>query len=120
MDDGNVKQKAELLLEQYGRTGSLFPHNVVMMPVGDDFRYGHDVEWEQQYKNYKKLFDYINEHRDLYNTEVSFGVPSDYFIAVKERMRDFKTLKGDFFVYSDIFAEGRPAYWSGYFTTRPY
>lgn len=35
-------------------------------------------------------------------------------------MRDFKTLKGDFFVYADIFSEGRPAYWSGYFTTRPY
>lgn len=30
------------------------------------------------------------------------------------------TLRGDFFVYSDIFSEGRPAYWSGYFTTRPY
>lgn len=35
-------------------------------------------------------------------------------------MAQFPTLKGDFFVYSDIFSEGRPAYWSGYFTTRPY
>lgn len=35
-------------------------------------------------------------------------------------MARFPTLKGDFFVYSDIFSEGRPAYWSGYFTTRPY
>ena len=33
---------------------------------------------------------------------------------------DFSTLAGDFFVYSDIFSEGFPAYWSGYFSTRPF
>ncbi|KAK6617362.1 hypothetical protein RUM43_014371 [Polyplax serrata] len=120
IDDTNLKQKAELLLNQYGRTGSLFPHNVVLMPLGDDFRYEHDIEWDQQYKNYKKLFDYINNNSDTYKAEVVFGTPFDYFREVKERMKQFKTLKGDFFVYSDIFSEGRPAYWSGYFTTRPY
>lgn len=120
IDDENVRQKAELLLEQYGRTGSLFPHNVVLMPIGDDFRYDHDIEWEQQYRNYKKIIEYINRHKDVYNTQISFGTPKDYFMAVKERMRDFKVLRGDFFVYSDIFSEGRPAYWSGYFSTRPY
>ena len=29
-------------------------------------------------------------------------------------------LTGDFFVYSDVFSEGEPAYWSGYFSTRPF
>ncbi|XP_075213020.1 alpha-Mannosidase class II b [Lycorma delicatula] len=120
IDDENVKQKAELLLEQYGRTGSLFEHNVVMMPLGDDFRYDHDIEWDQQYRNYKRLFEYINQHKDIYNAEVKFGTPKDYFEAVKERIKLFKVLSGDFYVYSDIFSEGRPAYWSGYFTTRPY
>ncbi|XP_026680122.1 LOW QUALITY PROTEIN: alpha-mannosidase 2x, partial [Diaphorina citri] len=117
IDNENVKQKAETLLEEYGRTGSLFPHNTVMTLLGDDFRYDRDMEWDQQYRNYKKLFDYINSHKHIYNAEVSFGTPSDYFNAVRERMSSFKTLKGDFFVYSDIFAE---AYWSGYYTTRPY
>ncbi|PSN33505.1 Alpha-mannosidase 2x, partial [Blattella germanica] len=120
IDQYNVKQKAELLLEQYGRTGSLFPHNVVLMPLGDDFRFDHDVEWNQQYNNYKMLFDYINQNQDKYHAEVRFGTPSDYFAAVRERTQSFQSLRGDFFVYSDIFAEGRPAYWSGYFTTRPY
>lgn len=120
IDEDNVKQKAETLLEEYGRTGSLFPHNVVLTLLGDDFRYDRDIEWDQQYRNYKKLFDYINSHKHIYNAEVSFGTPSDYFNAIRERMSSFKTLRGDFFVYSDIFAEGRPAYWSGYYTTRPY
>uniref|UniRef100_A0A182TH94 Alpha-mannosidase n=1 Tax=Anopheles melas TaxID=34690 RepID=A0A182TH94_9DIPT len=116
----NIEAKADLLMEQYSRTASLFPHNVALIPVGDDFRYNKEKEMEQQYTNYKKLIDYINEHRSKYNAEISFGTPVDYFNAIRERYDRFPTLKGDFFVYADIFNEGRPAYWSGYFTTRPY
>ncbi|XP_077301599.1 alpha-Mannosidase class II b [Arctopsyche grandis] len=118
--DKNLKAKAELLLEQYARTGSLLPHNVALIALGDDFRYNHDIEFDQQYVNYKKLSNFINENKHIYNAEVVFGTPKDYFKAIKERYDRFPTLKGDFFVYSDIFTEGRPAYWSGYFTTRPY
>ena len=70
----NVKERSELLLEQYGKTGSLFPHNVVLVPLGDDFTYNHEVEWDQQYSNYKQLMDYINEND--YNAEVKFGTLS--------------------------------------------
>ncbi|XP_066258690.1 alpha-mannosidase 2 [Euwallacea similis] len=118
--DKNVKEKAELLLEQYAKTGSLLPHNVVLMPLGDDFRYNLREEFDQQYLNYVKLIDYINANKQLYKTEISFGTPSDYFNAILNRYDQYPSLKGDFFVYSDIFSEGRPAYWSGYFTTRPF
>ncbi|XP_053682330.1 alpha-mannosidase 2 [Sabethes cyaneus] len=116
----NIESKADLLMEQYSRTASLFPHNVALIPVGDDFRYNKEKEMEQQYANYKKLIDYINENRNKYKADIKFGTPKDYFAAVKERYETFPILKGDFFVYADIFNEGRPAYWSGYFTTRPY
>ncbi|CAH1102433.1 unnamed protein product [Psylliodes chrysocephalus] len=116
----NIKEKAELLLEQYARTGSLFPHNTVLMPLGDDFRYNVKEEWDQQYTNYMKLINYINDNRQKYKTEIMFGTPSMYFEEIVKRSSQFPTLKGDFFVYSDIFTEGRPAYWSGYFTTRPF
>jgi len=118
IDAANLKTRAELLLEQYGRTGSLLPHNVVLVPLGDDFRYNLPDEFDQQYNNYIQIMQYINSND--YHAEVSFGTLSDYFKAVRERQSKFATLSGDFFVYSDIFSEGQPAYWSGYYSTRPF
>ncbi len=120
INEQNIKQKADTLMGQYERTGSLYPHNVILVPLGDDFRYDHDIEWEQQYRNYRQLMDYINGHKEVYHAEVVFGTPNDYFQEVRNRVSEFPTLKGDFFVYADIFNEGKPAYWSGYFTTRPH
>jgi len=118
IDQGNLQTRAELLLEQYGRTGSLLPHNVVLVPLGDDFRYNNAAEFDQQYNNYMQIMEYINAHD--YNAKVTFGTLTDYFTEVRARMSKFNTLTGDFFVYSDIFSEGRPAYWSGYYSTRPF
>ena len=56
----------------------------------------------------------------MYYACFRFGTPSDYFDLARKRTTQFPTLNGDFYVYSDIFSSGYPAYWSGYFTTRPY
>ena len=120
IDSSNVQSRAELLLEQYGRTGSLFPHNVVLVPLGDDFRYNNAAEFDQQYDNYIQLMEFINKRQDKYYATVTFGNLTSYFTAVRERMSQFSTLQGDFHVYSDVFSEGRPAYWSGYYSTRPF
>lgn len=56
----------------------------------------------------------------FYYFKVVFGTLATYFKEVNKRSQQFPTLKGDFYVYSDIFSEGRPAYWSGYYTTRPF
>lgn len=119
----NLKERAETLLSEYGRTASLFPHNVAMIPLGDDFRFDHALEWDQQYRNYENLFDYVNSRPKEYDgARVRFGTLRDYFQLVRSRTteRELPSLAGDFFVYADIFSEGRPAYWSGYYTTRPY
>lgn len=118
--DENVEAKATLLMEQYTRTASLYKHNVALIPLGDDFRYNRDPEMGQQYTNYKKLMDYVNNNPDKFaGAHVGWGTPKDYFEEIRHRQRHFPTLKGDFFVYSDIFTDGHPAYWSGYFATRP-
>ncbi len=95
------------------QTGSLVPHNVVLVPLGDDFTYNNEVEFDQQYSNYKMLMDFINQSDEYDGAQVSFGTLTDYFEEVRRRTSSFGTLNGDFFVYSDIFSEGRPAYWSG-------
>lgn len=122
INDQNKQQKADLLMEQYGRTASVSPYNVALVPLGDDFRYDHDVEWDQQYSNYMKLLDYVNGNKDRYHgAEVSFGTPSDFFRALRDRSGNrLPSVRGDFFPYSDVYTEGRPAYWTGYYTSRPY
>lgn len=120
--DENVEKLADILVKQYQDTASLFTHNVALVLVGGDFTYNMDIEFEQQYVNYKKLIDFVNSHGERYkNAKLKFGTPTEYFEEISKRTNNkFPTLKGDFFPYSDIFSSGTPAYWTGYFTTRPY
>ena len=121
----NIDSKAHQIVEQYSKLGSLFPHNVALVLLGDDFRYNFEIEWQQQYTNYNYLMNYINSNGDKFdNTEVSFGTLNDYFEAVNERMpieqKNYPSLQGDFMPYADIYVNSEPNYWTGYYTSRPY
>lgn len=123
IDSGNIDRQAKLLLTQYQKKANLFRHGVVLIPLGDDFRYDRSVEWDQQYKNYQKLFNYINA-QDNWKVHVRFGIVQDYFDEVakvvvesgKSHREFFPSLSGDFFPYTDHDDE----YWTGYFTSRPF
>jgi Glycosyl hydrolases family 38 N-terminal domain/Alpha mannosidase middle domain/Glycosyl hydrolases family 38 C-terminal domain len=109
--DANVRERALLLLDQYKKKANLYRGNVVLVPLGDDFRYQTDKEAEDQYTNYQKIFDYINAN--VPGVQIQFGTLSEYF---KAAMGSFEPplLKGSFFTYSDVNQD----YWSGYFTSR--
>ncbi|CAK1552286.1 unnamed protein product [Leptosia nina] len=113
----NVGERASLILDQWRKKAQLYRSNVVLFPLGDDFRYDRANEWDHQYQNYEMLIDYINNN-DAWNTEVQIGTLNDYFKAVHEEMKlsDFPVLSGDFFTYADR----NQHYWSGYFTSRPF
>lgn len=109
--DQNVKERSKLLLDQYLKKSALYQSNVVIAPLGDDFRYQTLDEAESQYVNYQKIFDYINANVE--GVKIRFGTLSDYFEAVMGTF-DPPILKGSFFTYSDVNED----YWSGYFTSR--
>ena len=105
----NVAERGALLLDQYRKKSSLYAHNVVLAPLGDDFRYQTASEAEAQFTNYQQLMDWM---KDQPGVSIRFGTLKDYFEALPTF--DAPVLKGSFFTYADRDDD----YWSGYFTSR--
>ncbi|EFJ05441.1 hypothetical protein SELMODRAFT_228, partial [Selaginella moellendorffii] len=114
--DKNIEEKAAMLLDQYRKKSTLYKTNMLLVPLGDDFRYSSAAEAEAQFSNYQKLFDFINANSRM-KMDVNFGTLEDYFQALHGTgVTDFPALSGDFFAYADK----EDDYWSGYYVTRPF
>lgn len=116
----NIHKMAKYLYEQFRKKSTLYQYNTILVPIGDDFRYDSLHEWDEQYKNYNLLSNYMNSNKD-WNINVQFGTVADYFKLLNRKSKksnrpNFPTLSGDFFPYSDK----NMLYWTGYYSTRPF
>ncbi|KAL5104183.1 Alpha-mannosidase 2 [Taenia crassiceps] len=111
----NVRARAELLVDQYRKKAKLFKNgDVLLVPLGDDFRFLTSKEWNLQISNYQMLMDHINNNA-TYNMHIQFGTLSEYFdlLHSRSKLEDFSTFTGDFYAYADLDDD----FWSGYYTT---
>uniref|UniRef100_A0A0N4Z6W4 Alpha-mannosidase n=1 Tax=Parastrongyloides trichosuri TaxID=131310 RepID=A0A0N4Z6W4_PARTI len=115
----NVKERSALIADQFRKRGQLMNNSATFVPLGYDFAWSFTTEWEDQYTNFQKIFDHINNDPQ-YNMNIRFGTLDDYFTTVHKNMKETnkkpETLSGDFFTYSDETTR----YWSGYYVSRPY
>lgn len=61
-----------MLADQYRKKATLYNNSgLVLIPLGDDFRYQSTHEWNVQLDNYNKLIQHINSNPS-YRMKVSF------------------------------------------------
>lgn len=57
--------RTEMILDQWKKKATLYKTDVLLVPLGDDFRYLNKEEFDAQFGNYERIFKYLEEHPEL-------------------------------------------------------
>lgn len=112
LSEENLKTRAAKLLESIKDINGKYRSKHHLLMYGDDFSHN---KADANFLNIEKLMKYVNE-KDL-GMKIIYSTPTKYFEKVFEQVNDWPLFENqDFFPYAD----GEHAYWTGYFTSRPY
>ena len=113
--DVEIFLEVDSILEWARKERSAYLTNNILMLFGDDFT--HKVP-NLNFMNIERVMEYFNNHPKLSKKlKFVYSTPTKFFKAVKSYNVSFPEFKNyDFFPYADT----AYAYWTGYFTSRPY
>ncbi|XP_052760009.1 alpha-mannosidase 2-like [Mya arenaria] len=116
----NLDDFATKLVKALHQKSEGYQHKQILLPLGDDFRYNTEADWNQQYRNTQILMRYINS-QSKFKTNITFGTLQKFFDDMKTNKANtnlhYPIITGDFM---PLKVKSSPFYWSGSFTTRPF
>ena len=80
-----IAHRSELLLDQYRKKSQLYRTNTLLIPLGDDFRYDTAEEWDAQFTNYQKIFDFLNTNSG-YNVQVIWELLLQFYFFLDNKV----------------------------------
>ena len=86
--NSNVKERAEMILDQWRKKATLYRTSHVLVPLGDDFRYTNQNECKKQFENFERIFEFFDREKSNYNVVASFSTLGEYFDAVREEVSE--------------------------------
>ena len=115
MTDANILSQIDNILNWAKKERSAYLTNNILMLYGDDFTH---KKPDINFMNIERIMNYFEKDPNLSNQlKFIYSTPSKYFKSVKNYNSSFPEIKNyDFFPYAD----SPYAYWTGYFTSRPY
>lgn len=137
LNEQEVKSRSLAILNDLNTWNSGFKHNKVLLMYGCDFTF---TKKNKNFENLELVMDYINNNyealideysqnntddsslafiSDLKNKKIvlEYSLPSKYFAEIFDEVDSWSDYHHyDFFPYADA----PYAYWTGYFTSRPY
>ena len=115
MNNANISNRVDNIINWAKRQRSAYLTNNILLLYGEDFSF---TMPNLNFLNIERIMDYFNNNTKVSNKiKFIYSTPTKYFTALKSYNNEFPELKNyDFFPYAD----NPNAYWTGYFTSRPY